>query len=84
MGGLAADWSADPILSAPLGAPSGEYAKLEGGLYQRKFERGLVLVNPSDDERKSSIDEGYRTLSGTPVDIAVTLSAHTGLILLKQ
>jgi hypothetical protein len=79
-----ADWSADPILSAPLGAPSGEYAKLEGGLYQRKFERGLVLVNPSDDERKSSIDEGYRTLSGTPVDIAVTLSAHTGLILLKQ
>jgi len=43
-----------------------------------------VLVNPSDDERKSSIDEGYRTLSGNPVDIAVTLSAHTGLILLKQ
>lgn len=76
-------WSGDPILSAPLGAPTGEYSKLEGGLYQRKFERGLVLVNPSDDERKSAIDEGYRTLAGTPVDVAVTLPANTGLILLK-
>lgn len=76
-------WGADPTLAAPLGAPSGDYAKLDGGLYQRKFERGMVLVNPSGDERKSSIDEGYRTLAGNPVDVAVTLSAHTGIILLK-
>ncbi len=78
-----AAWSTDPILSAPLGAPTGEYEKLDGGLYQRKFERGMVLVNPSGDDRKSSIDEGYLTLAGNPVDVAVTLAAHTGLILLK-
>ena len=77
-------WSADPILSAPLGAPTEEYTKLDGGLYMRRFERGIVLVNPGSDDRKSSIDEGYRTLAGNPADAAVTLSPHTGLILLKQ
>ncbi|MCX6017299.1 MAG: hypothetical protein NTZ50_02150 [Chloroflexi bacterium] len=50
----------------------------------RRFERGIVLVNPGSDDRKSSIDEGYRTLAGNPADAAVTLSPHTGLILLKQ
>ena len=77
-------FAADPLLSAPLGAPIEAYVKLDGGLYLRKFERGLVLVNPTGDAKKTTLEGGYRTLAGNPVDVGVTLSEHTGLILLKQ
>jgi Hypothetical glycosyl hydrolase family 15 len=77
-------YSTDPVLSAPLGAPVEGYVKLDSGLYQRKFERGIVLVNPTAEAKKTSVDAGYRTLSGNPADVSVTLTARTGLILLKQ
>ncbi len=77
-------FASDPLLSAPLGAPTEAYVKLEGGLYSRKFERGLVLVNPTGEAKKTTLEGGYRTLAGNPVDVSVALSEHTGLILLKQ
>ncbi len=79
-----AAFASDPLLSAPLGAPTEAYVKLEGGLYSRKFERGLVLVNPTGEAKKTALEGGYRTLAGNPVDVSVTLSEHTGLILFKQ
>jgi hypothetical protein len=76
-------FSADPILSAPIGAPSDAYAKLDSGIYQRKFTKGVVLVNPTGDEKKWQVDQTYKTLSGNQVDTEVTLGPHSGLILLN-
>ncbi len=75
--------ASDSALSAPVGAPIGDYVKLDSGIYSRKFERGLVLVNPSADSKKTALEPGYRTLSGTAVDVSVTLSPRTGLILVR-
>ncbi len=36
-----------PEYTLDLGAPLGDYVREETGLYSRRFERGLVLVNPS-------------------------------------
>jgi hypothetical protein len=77
------DYAGEPVLSAPVGAPTEPYAKRDSGLYVRRFERGIVIVNPSGDTKKTEIESGYRTLSGTPVEQSVTLSPRTGLILVK-
>jgi hypothetical protein len=76
-------FSNDPILSAPIGAPSEAYVKLDSGLYQRKFTKGVVLVNPTGDEKKWKVDQPYKTLAGNTVDGEVTLGAHSGIILLN-
>jgi hypothetical protein len=73
----------ESVLSAPVGAPTEPYAKRDSGLYVRRFERGIVIVNPSGDSKKTEIESGYRTLSGTAVEQSVTLSPRTGLILIK-
>lgn len=76
-------FSADPILAAPIGAPSDAYTKLDSGLYQRKFTKGVVLVNPTGDDKKWKVDQAYKTMAGNTVDSEVTLGAHSGLILLN-
>jgi hypothetical protein len=77
-------YSNDAILSAPIGAPIEPYTKLQGGIYQRKFDKGLVLVNPSSEQRKTNLDGEYKTLAGNSVDVSVTLGPRSGLILLKS
>jgi hypothetical protein len=76
-------FSADPILSAPIGAPSDAYNKLDSGIYQRKFTKGVVLVNPTADEKTWKVDQPYKSLAGNPVDTEVTLGPRSGLILLN-
>ncbi len=79
------EYNADPILSAPLGAPLEAYSKSSSGLYIRKFERGLVLVNPTKDSKTFALEGvAYQTLSGATVDSDVILYANTGLILLRR
>ncbi len=74
----------DPEFRAPLGAPDGDYTKLDSGVYQRRFARGLVLVNPTD-KAIDNVDLGadYVTLSGTPTRKIASMGAETGIILLK-
>ena len=62
-----------------LGAPAGPYAKL-GGVYQRTFSRGLVLVNPTGSSVTVPLGATYRTLSGTTVQ-SVTLAPNKAEIL---
>lgn len=76
--------SNDPILSAPIGAPVEAYVKLDSGIYQRKFEKGLVLVNPTGEQKKAAIEGQYKTLAGNPAESSVTLGPRTGVILLQQ
>jgi hypothetical protein len=76
--------SSDPLLSAPLGAPVEAYIKLDSGVYQRRFEKGLVLVNPTNEQKKATIEGQFKTLAGNPAEANVTLGPRTGVILLQQ
>ncbi|MCS7061817.1 MAG: putative glycoside hydrolase [Anaerolineae bacterium] len=76
------DFAADPILTAPVGAPLEAYTKLDNGVYRRSFANVLVLVNPTTKVQEIDLGGDYRTLSGDMVQ-KVTMSANTGLILLK-
>ncbi|BCX03108.1 MAG: hypothetical protein KatS3mg053_1046 [Candidatus Roseilinea sp.] len=76
-------YSNDPILNAPIGAPVEAYTKLNSGIYQRKFSRGLVLVNPTNEQKKTTLDGAYKSLQGNPVDASITMGPRTGIILLK-
>jgi hypothetical protein len=76
-------YAGDPVLSAPIGAPSEPYTKLSSGIYQRRFGRGLVLVNPSSEQKRTTLDKAYKTLQGNPVESAITMGPRTGIILLS-
>ena len=76
------DFAADPVLTAPIGAPLEAYAKLDNDVYRRVFANGIVLVNPTSKAQETELGGEYRTLSGDVVQ-KVTMSANTGLILLK-
>jgi hypothetical protein len=73
----------DPVLSAPIGAPQEAYTKLTSGIYRRLFSKGIVLVNPTSDKKDTDFDIEYHLLGGTDPIKKVSMSAHTGLILLK-
>ncbi len=75
---------ADPYFNAPVGAPIEPYVKLSNGLYARRFQNGLVLVNPSAEKKTAKLDGSYRTLSGASVEESVTMGPQTGLILLRR
>ncbi|MFC1466376.1 MAG: putative glycoside hydrolase [Candidatus Brachytrichaceae bacterium NZ_4S206] len=77
-------YSNDPVLNAPIGAPVEAYTKLSSGIYQRKFSKGLVLVNPTNEQKKTTLDGAYKSLQGNPVDASITMGPRTGIILLKQ
>ena len=79
--------------SAPLGAaidapPS---AAASNGIYMRRFENGLVLVNPRSVSASINVGSGYKRLSGTQdpsvnngqTQSTVTLPARSGLIMVK-
>jgi|YNPBryunderm2012_1023409.scaffolds.fasta_scaffold06146_3 hypothetical protein len=76
-------YAGDPILSAPIGAPVEPYTKLSSGIYQRRFSRGLVLVNPSNEQKRTTLDAAYKTLQGNPAESAITMGPRTGIILLS-
>jgi polyhydroxybutyrate depolymerase len=49
-----------PEYEIDLGVPLGCYRVNDEGIYERKFEKGMVLVNPSDTESYTySLDKGY-------------------------
>lgn len=52
----------------------------QNGVYQRRFTRGLILVNPGDGVRTLVLSRGYTDLSGNLLD-RVQLQPHTGMIL---
>lgn|GEM_PF-1364701 len=73
-----------PEFTAPLGAPVAAYKVLDSKIYQRDFANGTVLVNPTGDTAEMTLEADYKTLSGTPITgRKVTMTAHTGVILLK-
>lgn len=71
---------ADPAFSAKLGEPLGPYYQTFG-LYQRRFEHALVVVNPSSSTKVLPLARNMQTLSRDTLTSAA-LQPHTGMILL--
>ncbi len=70
-----------PALSAELGQPFGEMVKA-GGVYQRRFARGLVLVNPTNEKHAVGLARPYQDLSGKSMT-QFEMLPHTGVILIN-
>jgi hypothetical protein len=67
-----------------LGAPLGPYRRLGNGVYQRKFARGLVLVNPTAGSvGRFSLRGAYRD-SGGARSTSIAMGPTTGAILLTS
>jgi hypothetical protein len=66
----------------PLGQPAGPYID-NGGIYQRPFGGGLVLVNPTTSALTETLPTSsyVDSASGTAVGSTITLPAHTARIL---
>ena len=80
---------------APIGTPveSPPTTPKSNGIWMRKYQNGLVLVNPSKSTTKSIyIGSGYKRLKGTQdpyvntgaSQSTVTLGPRQGLIMIKQ
>ena len=75
-GGTTADHAQ---LGVSLGEPLADYSKT-GGVYQRDFSAGKVLVNPGKLAVTVSLGGVYFVDSGLPIT-SVTMAPHTGRIL---
>ena len=50
-----------------LGLPVSEAQRLSNGVWQRSYEKGLVLVNPTESEQGVKLNRTLRTTGGDPV-----------------
>lgn len=70
-----------PLNSIQIGTPVGG-AINQNGVYQRRFTRGLVLVNPGSEAHAFALSRTFADFSGTRFT-SVNLLPHTGLILMN-
>jgi hypothetical protein len=63
-----------------MGGALGAYTVRTDGVYQRLFERGLVLVNPTDSTKTITLT-GRHSGSGLSGVTKVTLAARSGVVL---
>jgi hypothetical protein len=74
-------WFPEYATAQRLGAPTGAYRRRSNGVYERRFQRGLVLVNPSLRRIHVSLTGGPYSGSGLTRVGSVTLGPTTGVIL---
>jgi hypothetical protein len=78
------NWFPEYDTAQQLGAPAGAYTVLSHGVYERVFDKGIVLVNPSANTIPSfSLGGGSYSGSGLSGVQSVGLGPTSGLILLK-
>lgn len=65
-----------------IGWPINDAKRLNNGVWQRSFERGLVLVNPTNKEQGVALNRTMRTVDSDPVT-EVHIRARDGVILKK-
>lgn len=66
-----------------LGNPIEDYFEVPGkNLYRRNFEKGIVIVNPTDRSGKVKLEKAYCNLNGQPI-AEIDFSDHEGIILLN-
>jgi hypothetical protein len=71
-----------PEYGYTLGAPIGAQRTTAGGVHERPFARGLVLVNPTGSRLRVKLSGRYRG-SGFKVTRMVTMAPQTGAVLVR-
>jgi len=72
------------ISKIELGHPVDEYhIRNDVPVFERTFDKALVLVNPNDVPYVISLDGTYKTLDNMPIS-KISLEPHTGLILKNE
>ena len=74
--------AASPYPNIKLGKATSKY-KLTGGVYQRRFSGGLVIVNPTTRSRKLALGAAFRSLGGFLVR-SVTLRPYGVAIVMTR
>ena len=79
-------WQLDtPLMNAPIGTPTETFTTTDqyllGGVYQRTFTNGRVLVNPSSSAVTVNLGATMTTPTGTKVS-SLTMAPYTGAVLL--
>src|SRR5205085_1825842 len=78
-------WYPEYATAQQLGAPVGSYTRLSNGVYERWYQNGLVLANPSANSVSSfSLGGGTYTGSGLTGVSSVSMGPTTGYILLAD
>lgn len=74
------------MLNPPVGRPQGEPFPIDGGGWARKFERGLVVVNPaSKTELRYGLPAGeWSDAAGAPVSGELTLAPASARVLIAR
>lgn len=75
-------WGYFPELDAPIGTPLGD-ARSSGGVWQRDFTNGKVVVNVSEISRTVDLPGPFRSSDGRVRVSRVTLGPSTAAILWK-
>jgi hypothetical protein len=74
-----------PLMNAPIGSPTETFTTtdgyLKGGVYQRSFTKGRVLVNPGGAAVTVKLAATMTTISGTRVN-SLQLAPYSGTVLL--
>ena len=65
------------------GKPTGAYYQADG-VYQRDFEQGKVLVNPTGRAATIALEGAWQTDKGEPVRSPLQVTEHSGVILLRD
>jgi hypothetical protein len=77
-------WYPEYGTAQQLGAPTGAYSKLADGVYERVFQNGIVLVNPSTTSIPAfSLGGGIYSGSQLNNVTSVSMGPTSGLILLR-
>jgi hypothetical protein len=74
-----------PLMNAQIGSPTETYGTtdgyLKGGVYQRSFTNGRVLVNPSGSAVTVKLGTTMSTIGGSRIS-SLTLAPYSGTVLL--
>jgi hypothetical protein len=69
-----------PRASVDLGRPDGRRHRLDNGVYTRRYDDGLVLLNPTSRKRAVVLGRTYQRLGGKQVS-SVVLDPASGVLL---
>jgi hypothetical protein len=72
-----------PEYNYELGSPVGAYSERSSGVYERRFQSGLVVVNPTLARVSVSLGVAYSG-SGLSGATKTTLAPHSALVLLRS
>ena len=68
---------------AELGIPLGEYKKLDNGAYTREFYKGIVIVNPTENNVIINLDGKYMDNSTREMSFTFIVETNDAKILTK-